>query len=59
VCKGTVTVSVKDSPPVGWFDTGSAYGRTIDVRDPLPAGYLDDGTQWVSTAAKVAKVVPA
>lgn len=59
VCKGTVTVQVKDAPPTGWYDTGSAYGHAIDVKDPMPEGYLDDGTQWVRTAAKVAREVPA
>jgi hypothetical protein len=59
VCKGAVLVKVKDAPPQGWYDTGSAYGHDIDVQDPMPTGYLDDGTQWVTTTAKVAKVVPA
>jgi hypothetical protein len=59
ICKGTVTVSVKDPAPLGWYDTGSAYGHDVDVRDPLPEGYLDDGTQWVMTAAKVSREVAA
>ncbi len=33
ICKGTVTASVKDAPPTGWYDTGSAYGQTVDVKD--------------------------
>ena len=59
VCKGAVTAQVKDAPPAGWYDTGSAYGHAIDVQDPMPEGYLDDGTQWVRTAAKIAREVPA
>lgn len=59
ICKGTVTVSVKDAPPNGWYDTGSAYGHAIDVKDAMPAGYLDDGSQWVLTTAKISKVVAA
>ena len=59
VCKGTVTASVKDYPPAGWYDNGSAYAQDYDVKDALPTGYLDDGTQWVKTAAKIAMVVPA
>lgn len=59
VCKGTVTVSVKDAPPLGWYDTGSSYARDVEVRDDMPEGYLDDGTQWVRTTAKVAREVPA
>ena len=55
----TVYGSVKDAPPAGWHDTGSAYGQDDRRQGPLPAGYLDDGTQWVTTAAKIAKVVPA
>jgi len=59
ICKGTVTANVKDAPPTGWYDTGSSYGHDIEVKDPMPSGYLDDGTQWVKTAAKESRVVPA
>ena len=59
VCKGTVTVSVKDAPPTGWYDTGSAYAHDVEVKDAMPDGYLDDGTQWVRTTAKIAREVPA
>ena len=54
-----MTASVKDYPPAGWYDNGSAYAQDYDVKDALPTGYLDDGTQWVKTAAKIAMVVPA
>ena len=59
ICKGTVTASVKDAPPTGWYDSGSAYVRDVDVLDDAPDGYLDDGTQWVRTAARIATEVPA
>jgi hypothetical protein len=51
----TVTVSVKDSTPSGYTDTGSHWTK----KDAIPAGYTDDGTQWVQTTAKIAKEVPA
>ncbi|MDO8733147.1 MAG: fibronectin type III domain-containing protein [Actinomycetota bacterium] len=51
--------SVKDAPPVGYGDNGSAYTKTDQVKDTPPAGYTDDGTEWVMTAAKIAQQVPA
>lgn len=57
ICKGTVTVQVKDAPPQGWYDTGSRFGQDIEVKDALPDGYLDDGSQWVKTTAKVAREI--
>jgi hypothetical protein len=59
VCKGLVTATVKDAPPIGWYDTGTAFAQDYDVKDPMPAGFLDDGNQWIKTAAKIAKEVPA
>ena len=35
------------------------YTYTERVKDPAPAGFTDNGTEWVRTAAKIAKVVPA
>jgi hypothetical protein len=35
------------------------YTYTETVKDPIPSGYTDNGTEWVRTAAKIAKVVPA
>ena len=51
--------SVKDAPPAGYSDNGSAYSKTESVKDDLPAGYSDNGSEWVKTAAKIAKEVPA
>jgi len=51
--------SVKDAPPAGYTDNGSAYTKTDQVKDVPPTGYTDDGTQWVMTAAKIAQQVPA
>jgi hypothetical protein len=50
-------VTVKDAPPAGYTDNGTAYAKDVQVKDALPAGYTDDGTQWVKTAAKEARVV--
>lgn len=51
--------NVKDAPPAGYSDNGSAYSKTEQVKDDLPAGYSDNGSAWVKTAAKIAKEVPA
>ena len=51
-------VSVKDSTPAGFSDTGSGWSKTVAVKDAAPAGYSDTGSAWVQTAAKEAKVVP-
>ncbi|MDD2857210.1 MAG: hypothetical protein PHU75_00895, partial [Candidatus Nanopelagicales bacterium] len=51
--------TVKDAPPAGYTDNGSAYSKTELVKDTAPAGYSDNGTAWVTTAAKVAQEVPA
>lgn len=59
ICKGTVQVQVKDYPPTGWYDNGSTYAHDIDLKDPIPTGCTDNGTEWVATAAKISKVVPA
>ena len=32
MCKGTVTVSVKDAPPTGWYDNGTAYAAQIRTK---------------------------
>ncbi|MDP2289117.1 MAG: fibronectin type III domain-containing protein [Actinomycetota bacterium] len=51
--------SVKDAPPAGYTDNGSAYSKTELVKDTAPAGYSDNGTSWITTAAKVAQEIPA
>jgi hypothetical protein len=35
------------------------YTYTVEVKNDAPAGFTDNGTEWVKTAAKIAKVVPA
>jgi hypothetical protein len=47
--------NVKDATPTGFTDTGSVW----TAKDQVPAGYADNGTEWITTAAKVAQVVPA
>lgn len=47
--------NIKDATPAGWTDTGSAWSK----KDDAPAGWSDDGAQYVQTADKVAKEVPA
>jgi hypothetical protein len=49
------TRTVRDAPPTGYTDTGTAWSR----KDPTPSGYTDDGTQWVKVVAKEARIVPA
>jgi Fibronectin type III domain len=51
--------TVKDTPPTGFTDDGSKYTKTDKVKDSTPTGYIDGGTSWVTTTAKVTKVVPA
>ena len=51
--------TVKDAPPAGYTDNGTAYSKTELVKDTAPAGYSDNGTSWITTAAKVAQEVPA
>ncbi|MDO8731948.1 MAG: fibronectin type III domain-containing protein [Actinomycetota bacterium] len=51
--------TVKDAPPTGYTDNGSAYSKTELVKDTAPVGYSDNGTAWITTAAKVAQEVPA
>ena len=53
------SISVKDSPPTGFSDDGTRYSKTDKVKDITPAGYSDNGTSWLTTTAKIAKVVPA
>jgi hypothetical protein len=52
-------ISVKDAPPTGFTDDGSKYTKTEKIKDSAPTGYTDNGSSWVTTAAKIAKVVPA
>lgn len=47
--------NIKDATPAGWTDTGSGWSK----KDDAPAGWSDDGAQYVQTADKVAKEVPA
>ncbi len=54
-----VNYQVKNAPPLGWHDDGSAFARQIQVRDAMPAGYSDDGTNWIKAASKIARIVPA
>jgi hypothetical protein len=54
-----VNYQVKNAPPMGWHDDGSAFARVIQVKDPMPAGFADDGTNWIKSASKIARVVPA
>ncbi|MDP4803814.1 MAG: fibronectin type III domain-containing protein [Candidatus Nanopelagicales bacterium] len=54
-----VNYQVKDAPPMGWHDDGSAFARVIQVKDAMPAGFADDGTNWIKSASKIARVVPA
>jgi hypothetical protein len=59
VCKGSQNVQVKNAPPSGWYDNGSAYAKDTRVKDAAPTGYIDDGTAYVKYAEKVAREVPA
>lgn len=59
VCKGSQNVQVKNAPPSGWYDNGSAYAKDTRVKDAAPDGYIDDGTAYVKYAEKVAREVPA
>ena len=54
-----VNYQVKNAPPLGWHDDGAAFARVIQVKDPMPAGFADDGTNWIKSASKIARVVPA
>lgn len=47
--------NVKDTTPTGWTDTGSNWSK----KDDAPAGWSDDGSQYVQTAEKIAREVPA
>jgi hypothetical protein len=57
VCKGTVTVQVKDATPSGYTDNGTAWTR--QVKDTTPSGYTDNGTAWVITQPASSRQVPA
>lgn len=59
VCKGSQNVQVKNAPPSGWYDNGSAYAKDTRVKDAAPDGYIDDGTAYVKYAEKVSREVPA
>ena len=59
VCKGSQNVQVKNAPPAGWYDNGSAYAKDTRVKDAAPDGYIDDGTAYVKYAEKVSREVPA
>jgi hypothetical protein len=52
-----VTHQVKNAPPLGWYDDGSHYATDVEVKDETPSGWSDTGTEWIRTAAKVAKTV--
>jgi hypothetical protein len=52
-------ISVKDAPPAGFIDDGTKYTKTEKIKDNSPTGYTDNGSNWVTTTAKIAKVVPA
>ena len=54
-----VNYQVKNAPPLGWHDDGAAFARVIQVKDPMPTGFADDGTNWIKSASKIARVVPA
>lgn len=54
-----VTYQVKNAPPMGWYDNGSAFAHEVQVKDDMPAGYSDNGTAWIKAVSKVARVVPA
>jgi hypothetical protein len=45
------TAQVKNDPPAGWTDNGTAYERTIEVKDAAPEGFSDDGDRWVKKDA--------
>jgi hypothetical protein len=47
--------NIKDATPTGWTDTGSNWSK----KDDAPAGWSDDGSQYVQTAEKIAREVPA
>jgi hypothetical protein len=53
-----VNYQVKNAPPIGWHDDGSAFARVNQVKDAMPAGFADDGTNWIKSASKIARVVP-
>jgi hypothetical protein len=44
---------------MGWHDDGAAFARVIQVKDAMPTGFADDGTNWIKSASKIARVVPA
>ncbi len=52
-------ITAKDAPPAGFTDDGTKYTKTDKVKDNAPAGYSDNGTSWVTSTAKIAKVIPA
>ena len=54
-----VNYQVKNAPPMGWHDDGSAFARVNQVKDAMPAGFADDGTNWIKSASKIARIVPA
>jgi len=43
------TFSVKNAPPVGWFDNGSQYQRNTQIKNPAPEGYTDNGISYQTT----------